>query len=233
MAGHSHSANIARRKNAVDAKRGKDFSKYARAIISAARQGGPDIDQNLKLKYAIEKAKAGPYNLNERQAKAILEMRLQRLTGLEREKIEAEYRELCDEIARLEAIYSRHDPESELSRVNRALAEADVLADGPRISGELESILSEEQFAALEAAIAEHRAERTQRRIDNLGEGLDRRVEFLTNVLGLDGGTAAAVRDAGYPLLAYTVNDAKRAAKLFGWGVDAVFSDYPDRLLAM
>jgi len=59
MAGHSHSANIARRKNAVDAKRGKEFSKLARAIISAARQGGPDPDQNLKLKYAIEKAKAG------------------------------------------------------------------------------------------------------------------------------------------------------------------------------
>ena len=59
MAGHSHSANIARRKNAVDAKRGKDFSKLSRAIISAARQGGGDPDQNLKLKYALEKAKAG------------------------------------------------------------------------------------------------------------------------------------------------------------------------------
>jgi YebC/PmpR family DNA-binding regulatory protein len=59
VAGHSHSANIARRKNAVDAKRGKEFSKLARAIISAARQGGGDPDQNLKLKYAIEKAKAG------------------------------------------------------------------------------------------------------------------------------------------------------------------------------
>jgi YebC/PmpR family DNA-binding regulatory protein len=59
MAGHSHSANIARRKNAVDAKRGKLFSKLARAIISAARQGGGDPEQNLKLKYAIEKAKAG------------------------------------------------------------------------------------------------------------------------------------------------------------------------------
>lgn len=58
MAGHSHSANIARRKNAVDAKRGKIFSKCARAIISAARQGGGDPDANLKLKYAIDKAKA-------------------------------------------------------------------------------------------------------------------------------------------------------------------------------
>ena len=47
---------------------------------------------------------AGPYRLNERQAKAILDMRLQRLTGLEREKVEGEYRELCALIAELEAI---------------------------------------------------------------------------------------------------------------------------------
>ncbi len=58
MAGHSHSANIARRKGAVDAKRGKVFSKLARGIISAARQGGGDPEANLKLRYAIEKARA-------------------------------------------------------------------------------------------------------------------------------------------------------------------------------
>ena len=58
MAGHSHAANVKRRKNAVDAKRGKIFSKCARLIISAARQGGGDLDQNLKLKYAVEAAKA-------------------------------------------------------------------------------------------------------------------------------------------------------------------------------
>lgn len=58
MAGHSHSANIARRKGAVDAKRGKVFSKIARAIISAARQGGADPDANLKLRYAVEAARA-------------------------------------------------------------------------------------------------------------------------------------------------------------------------------
>ncbi len=52
----------------------------------------------------IAKAKEGPYQLSERQAKAILDMRLQRLTGLEREKVEGEYRELCAEIARLEEI---------------------------------------------------------------------------------------------------------------------------------
>ncbi len=58
MAGHSHSANIKHRKNAVDAKRAKIFSKLARNVISAARQGGADVETNLKLKYAVEKAKA-------------------------------------------------------------------------------------------------------------------------------------------------------------------------------
>ncbi|MDP6955801.1 MAG: YebC/PmpR family DNA-binding transcriptional regulator, partial [Planctomycetota bacterium] len=58
MAGHSHSANIKHRKNAVDAKRAKIFNKLARNIMSAARGGGPDMDTNLKLKYAVEKARA-------------------------------------------------------------------------------------------------------------------------------------------------------------------------------
>jgi DNA gyrase subunit A len=48
----------------------------------------------------------GDYQLSERQAQAILDMRLQRLTGLEREKLDAEYRELCETIARLEGILS-------------------------------------------------------------------------------------------------------------------------------
>jgi len=45
--------------------------------------------------------------------------------------------------------------------------------------------------------------------------------------------TASAVRQAGYRLLAYTVNDAARGRQLFDWGVEAVFTDYPDRLLAI
>ncbi len=58
MAGHSHSANIKHRKNAVDAKKGKLFSKLAKIIMSAARQGGGDVDANPKLRLAVEKAKA-------------------------------------------------------------------------------------------------------------------------------------------------------------------------------
>jgi YebC/PmpR family DNA-binding regulatory protein len=58
MAGHSHSANIARRKGAVDKKRSKVFSNCAKMILSAVKQAGPDPDANLKLKYALEKARA-------------------------------------------------------------------------------------------------------------------------------------------------------------------------------
>lgn len=44
---------------------------------------------------------------------------------------------------------------------------------------------------------------------------------------------AAEVRQAGYHLLSYTVNDEARARLLFDWGVEAVFTDYPDRLAAV
>lgn len=58
MSGHSHWANIQRRKGAVDAKKGRLFSKLARNITVAARAGAGDVDSNLALKYAIDKAKS-------------------------------------------------------------------------------------------------------------------------------------------------------------------------------
>jgi YebC/PmpR family DNA-binding regulatory protein len=58
MAGHSHSANIAVRKGKQDALRAKLFSKLSRYIIVAARAGGGDPAMNLKLRYAIDKARA-------------------------------------------------------------------------------------------------------------------------------------------------------------------------------
>jgi YebC/PmpR family DNA-binding regulatory protein len=58
MAGHSHSANIAHRKGVVDAKRGKLFSKLCRAIYVSARTGGGDPTMNLRLRYAIDKARS-------------------------------------------------------------------------------------------------------------------------------------------------------------------------------
>jgi glycerophosphoryl diester phosphodiesterase len=44
---------------------------------------------------------------------------------------------------------------------------------------------------------------------------------------------ARRVKDAGYALRCYTVNDPARAKLLFSWGVDAVFTDCPDRILAV
>src|SRR3954447_19171177 len=58
MAGHSHWANIAHKKALIDNKRGKLWSKLSKAIIVAAKTGGGDIDMNLKLRYAIDAAKA-------------------------------------------------------------------------------------------------------------------------------------------------------------------------------
>ncbi|MHC4069765.1 MAG: YebC/PmpR family DNA-binding transcriptional regulator [Planctomycetota bacterium] len=58
MSGHSHWAGIKHKKAAVDAKRGKVWSKLARALIVAAKNGGGDPAQNLALRYAVDKAKA-------------------------------------------------------------------------------------------------------------------------------------------------------------------------------
>ncbi|HEY8192282.1 MAG TPA: YebC/PmpR family DNA-binding transcriptional regulator [Gaiellaceae bacterium] len=57
MSGHSKWSSIKRKKGATDAKRGQLFSKLARAIIVAAREGGPDPAANLALQNAIDKAR--------------------------------------------------------------------------------------------------------------------------------------------------------------------------------
>ncbi|HKJ36052.1 MAG TPA: YebC/PmpR family DNA-binding transcriptional regulator [Solirubrobacterales bacterium] len=57
MSGHSKWASIKHKKKATDAKRGKLFTKLARAIAVAAREGGGDPDGNPALALAIDKAK--------------------------------------------------------------------------------------------------------------------------------------------------------------------------------
>jgi YebC/PmpR family DNA-binding regulatory protein len=58
MSGHSKWSSIKHKKGAADARRGKLFSKLARAIIVAAREGGGDPTANLALQNAIEKARS-------------------------------------------------------------------------------------------------------------------------------------------------------------------------------
>ena len=58
MAGHSHWAGIKFKKGTADAKKGRVFSKLANQIMLAARTGGSHIESNLRLKVAVDKAKA-------------------------------------------------------------------------------------------------------------------------------------------------------------------------------
>jgi YebC/PmpR family DNA-binding regulatory protein len=58
MSGHSKWSSIKHKKGVADARRGKLFSKLSRALIVAAREGGPDPGSNLALQNAIEKARS-------------------------------------------------------------------------------------------------------------------------------------------------------------------------------
>ncbi len=58
MSGHSKWSTIKRKKGAADAKRGKVFTRLAREIVMAAKEGGLDESSNVRLRLAIDKAKA-------------------------------------------------------------------------------------------------------------------------------------------------------------------------------
>ena len=59
MSGHSKWATIKHKKGALDAKRGKIFTRLIKEITIAAKQGGGDPDGNPRLRGAIAAAKAG------------------------------------------------------------------------------------------------------------------------------------------------------------------------------
>jgi YebC/PmpR family DNA-binding regulatory protein len=58
VSGHSKWSSIKHKKGAADAKRGALFTKLSRAIVAAAKEGGPDPAANLSLQNAIEKARS-------------------------------------------------------------------------------------------------------------------------------------------------------------------------------
>ncbi|MEG2353887.1 MAG: DNA gyrase subunit A [Clostridium sp.] len=105
-------------------------------ILDGLRIALDNIDQVISLirasKTTIE-AKEGlisKFNLSEKQTQAILEMRLQRLTGLERDKIEEEYNELMSLIAELKAILN--DENLVLDIIKTELTEIKIKYDDPR-----------------------------------------------------------------------------------------------------
>ena len=92
-----------------------DKARARAHILEGLKIALDSIDKVIKLirgSADAQVAKDGlmnDFNLSEAQAKAILDMRLQRLTGLERDKIEAEYKQLLAEIERLSAILKSQD----------------------------------------------------------------------------------------------------------------------------
>jgi YebC/PmpR family DNA-binding regulatory protein len=64
MSGHSKWSTIKRKKGAQDAKRSQLFAKLLRAVEVAAREGGPNVDGNMTLASAVEKARDGSVPLD-------------------------------------------------------------------------------------------------------------------------------------------------------------------------
>lgn len=79
MSGHSHWATIKRKKGAADAKKGAVFTRLAREIALAAREGGGDPDSNVSLQLAIERARA------QNMPKDNIERAIRRGTGEDKE----------------------------------------------------------------------------------------------------------------------------------------------------
>ena len=84
MSGHSHWATIKRKKGAADAKKGKIFTRIAREIVIAAREGGGDPSMNIRLELAIDKAKAA------NMPKDSIERAIKRGTGEDKEGVDFE-----------------------------------------------------------------------------------------------------------------------------------------------
>lgn len=101
-----HQVEVIRRRTQHDLRKAEERAH----ILEGLRTALDHIDEVIELirgSQNTQEAKEGlieRFGLSEKQAQAILDMRLQRLTGLEREKIESEYNELLKTIANLRAI---------------------------------------------------------------------------------------------------------------------------------
>lgn len=84
MSGHSKWSTIKRKKGANDAARGKIFTKLARELQVAAKEGGSDIDSNVRLRLAVEKARA------ENMPKERIDYAIRRGAGLDKDAAEIE-----------------------------------------------------------------------------------------------------------------------------------------------
>ena len=113
-----HRAGVVRRRSEFELRKARERAHILEGYLIAL----DNLDAVIAL---IRASKDGPearaglmreFGLSEPQAQAVLDMRLQRLTGLERDRIQEEYRDLLEQIARLELILAE---EGELWRVIR------------------------------------------------------------------------------------------------------------------
>jgi len=88
MAGHSKWANIQHRKKAVDAQRGKIFTRINRELAVAARAGGSDPSANPRLRLAIDKANAA--NMSKDTMERAIKKAAGELEGVDYEEIRYE-----------------------------------------------------------------------------------------------------------------------------------------------
>jgi YebC/PmpR family DNA-binding regulatory protein len=79
MSGHSKWSTIKRKKGANDAARGKIFTKLAREIQISAREGGPELESNMRLRIAVENARS------ENMPKDNIERAIRRGAGLDKD----------------------------------------------------------------------------------------------------------------------------------------------------
>ncbi|HHU76453.1 MAG TPA: YebC/PmpR family DNA-binding transcriptional regulator [Firmicutes bacterium] len=85
MAGHSKWANVKHRKARADAQKGKIFTKIAREITVAAKEGGGDLDANFRLRLAVQKAREA--NLPNDNITRAIQRGLGELEGAELEQV--------------------------------------------------------------------------------------------------------------------------------------------------
>ena len=106
-----HRADVVRRRTRFDLRKAQERAHVLEGYLIALDR----LDEVIALIRASSDAAGArgglmeDFGFSEAQAQAVLDMRLQRLTGLEREKIQAEYRELQEEIARLQLILGDED----------------------------------------------------------------------------------------------------------------------------
>ncbi|MQL53208.1 DNA gyrase subunit A [Desulfofundulus thermobenzoicus] len=148
-----HQKEVVTRRTRFDLARAE-----ARAhIVEGLRIALDHIDEVINLIRAsrtVEIARQGlmeKFGLSEKQAEAILEMRLQRLTGLERDKLEAEYRELREKIAYLKSVLADekkilHIIKEEITQIKQKFADARrTVIDEEAKNPEAEDFIPEEE----------------------------------------------------------------------------------------